>query len=81
MLFSDHTPMLVLAQSRMIDSAHARISEWQIAKVLAVMAVARRHQFQVLTKHPRRLAKLLSHSDFRKMMAQSMFFGPGAGVP
>ena len=39
------------------------------------MAVARRHQFQVLTKRPRRLAKLPSHSDFRKMMAQSLFFG------
>lgn len=29
------------------------------------MAVARQHQFQVLTKRPLRLAKLLSRSDFR----------------
>jgi protein gp37 len=39
------------------------------------MAVAHRHQFQVLTKRPRRLAKVLSRSGFRKMMSQSMFFG------
>jgi len=55
--------------------AHARIDDWDIAKVFAVMAVAPRHEFQVLTKRPKRLAKLLSRSDFRTMMAQSMYFG------
>ena len=59
----------------MSDLAHARISDWQIAKMFAVMAVAHRHQFQILTKRPCRLAKILSRSDFRKMMAQSTFFG------
>ena len=30
-------------------------------------------EFQLLTKRPKRLAKLLSRSDFRTMMAQSMY--------
>jgi protein gp37 len=59
----------------MSDLAHARINDWQIAKVFAVMAVAHRHQFQILTKRPRRLAKLLSRSDFRTIVAQSILFG------
>jgi protein gp37 len=62
----------------MSDLAHARISDRQIAEVFAVMAVAHQHQFQVLTKRPRRLANLLSRSDFRNVIAQSMFFGDGA---
>lgn len=59
----------------MSDLAHARIDDSDIAKVFAVMAVAHRHEFQVLTKRPKRLAKLLSRSDFRTMMAQSMYVG------
>jgi protein gp37 len=62
----------------MSDLAHARISDRQIAEVFAVMAVAHQHQFQVLTKRPRRLANLLSRSDFRKKTTQSMFFGDDA---
>jgi protein gp37 len=59
----------------MSDLAHARIDDSDIAKVFGVMAVAQRHEFQVLTKRPKRLAKLLSRSDFRTMMAQSVYFG------
>jgi protein gp37 len=44
----------------MSDLAHARISDAQIAKVFAVMALAPQHQFQLLTKRPKRLARLLS---------------------
>jgi len=63
----------------MSDLAHARINDSDIAKVFAVMAVAHRHEFQLLTKRPKRLAKLLSRSDFRTMMAQSMYVGDDNG--
>lgn len=55
----------------MSDIAHARVDDGEIAAVFAVMALAPRHQFQVLTKRPKRLAKLLSRPDFRPMMADA----------
>jgi protein gp37 len=58
----------------MSDIAHARVGDTDIARIFALMAVARQHQFQLLTKRPRRLAKLLAREDFRELMAQSMLF-------
>jgi protein gp37 len=52
-------PRLVFVNS-MSDLAHARVSDDEIAKVFAVMALASQHTFQVLTKRPRRLARLLA---------------------
>ena len=53
----------------MSDLAHARVADEEIALAFAVMALAPQHQFQLLTKRPKRLAKLLARNDFRKMMA------------
>lgn len=53
----------------MSDVAHARVSDEVIARVFAVMGSADQHTFQVLTKRPRRLAKLLSNPDFRTMVS------------
>lgn len=55
----------------MSDLAHARVSDEAIARVFAVMSAAGQHEFQVLTKRPRRLAKLLSRKDFRDMVADA----------
>ncbi|GAB4590012.1 phage Gp37/Gp68 family protein [Nocardia sp. IFM 10818] len=70
------SPRKVFVNS-MSDIAHAHVSDTDIARIFAVMAVARQHQFQVLTKRPRRLAKLLARADFRDLMAQSMLFDDG----
>jgi protein gp37 len=53
----------------MSDLAHARVSDEAIARVFAVMGACERHQFQLLTKRPRRLAKLLSRYDFPDLIA------------
>jgi len=42
------------------DLFHPTVSEDYIAEVFAVMALARHHTFQVLTKRPQRMAELLS---------------------
>ncbi len=63
----------------MSDLAHARVHDYEIAQVFAVMAMAPQHQFQVLTKRPRRLAKLLADTGFRGLMAESMNFEDGNG--
>ncbi|WP_280381433.1 DUF5131 family protein [Nocardia wallacei] len=54
----------------MSDLAHARVSDEQLARVFGVMSAAQQHQFQVLTKRPRRLAKLLSDREFRWRVAE-----------
>lgn len=63
----------------MSDLAHARVSDEAIARVFAVMGAAGQHEFQLLTKRPRRLAKLLSRKHFREMViaaAQRDELGP-----
>jgi protein gp37 len=57
-------PRLMFVNS-MSDAAHARVSNAEIAKVFAVMALARQHTFQLLTKRPRRLARLLASGAWR----------------
>jgi protein gp37 len=44
----------------MSDVAHARVSDEAVSRVFAVMALAPQHTFQVLTKRPKRLARLLA---------------------
>jgi protein gp37 len=44
----------------MSDLFHPRVSDEFIARVFAVMAVAERHTFQVLTKRPKRMRALLN---------------------
>ena len=53
----------------MSDLAHAQISDNEIARVFAVMALAGRHSFQLLTKRPRRLRKLLPQQQFWESVA------------
>jgi protein gp37 len=48
----------------MSDVGHARISRAFAAQMWAVMALTRRHIFQVLTKRPRRLAAMLADPAF-----------------
>lgn len=49
----------------MSDLFHADVPDAYIAQVFAVMALASRHTFQVLTKRPGRMKSLLASRDFR----------------
>ncbi|WP_157254835.1 DUF5131 family protein [Nonomuraea typhae] len=48
----------------MSDVGHARVPATFAARIFATMALAPQHQFQVLTKRPRRLRHLLNSQEF-----------------
>lgn len=48
----------------MSDLFHPAVSDEYIARVFAVMGLARQHTFQILTKRPQRMATLLSQEPF-----------------
>ena len=48
----------------MADIAHEAITDWQIARIWAMMANCPQHTFQVLTKRPKRLHTLLSQESW-----------------
>jgi protein gp37 len=50
----------------MSDIGHARIGRPALARIWAVMALTARHQFQVLTKRPKRLAAILGDPAFAR---------------
>jgi protein gp37 len=54
----------------MSDIAHARVDRLAQARIWAVMALTARHQFQVLTKRPKRLAAILSDHGFIDLVAE-----------
>lgn len=54
----------------MSDLAHARVDRDFVAEVFAVMLAARQHTFQVLTKRPKRLQRLLADKEFRAAVAR-----------
>jgi protein gp37 len=56
----------VVFVNSMSDIAHARVPGEAIARIWAVMALTRRHTFQVLTKRPKRLAALLLGPAFAR---------------
>jgi protein gp37 len=56
-------PRMVFVNS-MSDIGHARFSDVMVASVFAVMALCPQHTFQVLTKRPKRLRRLLSTARF-----------------
>jgi protein gp37 len=56
-------PRMVFVDS-MSDVGHARIPRWAVARIWAVMALTGRHQYQVLTKRPKRLATFLADPAF-----------------
>jgi protein gp37 len=62
------SPRRVFVNS-MSDVAHARIPKAVLARIWAVMALTRRHEFQVLTKRPGRLARLLAEPGFADQVA------------
>lgn len=53
----------------MSDLFHEHLGLAEIARVFAVMALARRHTFQVLTKRARRAAEVLSLPEFWRSVA------------
>jgi protein gp37 len=53
----------------MSDLFHAHIPDEWIVELFAVMAAARRHTFQVLTKRPKRMRDLLNRPDFEARVA------------
>ena len=55
------TPKLIFVNS-MSDIGHKNVSDETILRIFAVMAIAQRHTFQVLTKRPERLVPLLQNS-------------------
>lgn len=58
-------PRLIFVNS-MSDLFHARVPDVFIAQVFAVMATAGHHTFQVLTKRPGRMVRLLNGDAFPK---------------
>ncbi len=64
------TPRKVFVNS-MSDVGHARISRSFVAQTWAVMALARRHTFQVLTKRPKRLAVMLADHVFMRQVGMA----------
>ena len=55
----------------MSDVGHARVRRSFVAQTWAVMALAWRHTFQVLTKRPRRLAVMLADPDFVRQVGEA----------
>ncbi|WP_084029027.1 DUF5131 family protein, partial [Mycobacterium avium] len=63
------TPRRVFVNS-MSDVGHVHVSSVALARIWAVMALTARHEYQVLTKRPRRLAKMLADRDFVAAVAR-----------
>ena len=63
------TPRKVFVNS-MSDIAHARVSVAAVARIWAVMALTARHEHQVLSKRPKRLAKMLLDPKFVAAVAR-----------
>jgi protein gp37 len=64
------TPRKVFVNS-MSDVGHARVGRSFVARTWAVMALARRHTFQVLTKRPKRLAVMLADPGFVRQVGEA----------
>jgi protein gp37 len=64
-------PRLIFVNS-MSDLFHARVPEPVIASVFAVMAAADQHTYQVLTKRPARMARLLAAEAFGARVAAAL---------
>jgi protein gp37 len=57
------TPRKVFVNS-MSDVGHVRVGRLALARIWAVMALTARHQYQILTKRPQRLARILLDPEF-----------------
>lgn len=54
------------------DLFHDEVPDAFIARVFAVMAMSRRHTFQILTKRPARMRSLLNSKDFWRLVGVSV---------
>lgn len=61
------------------DLFHPAVDDDTIARIFAVMHLAHRHTFQVLTKRPQRMARLLSSHEFHAMVGSEILALPDAG--
>jgi protein gp37 len=64
-------PQTIFVNS-MSDLFHPRVPDEFVAAVFAVMALADRHRYQVLTKRPKRLRALLRRPGFRGLIADAV---------
>lgn len=58
------------------DLFHPGLDDRSIARVVAVMAAAPQHTFQVLTKRPQRMQALLSSADFWRQVSMCSVYLP-----
>jgi protein gp37 len=63
----------------MSDLFHTDVPEGFIARVFAVMEQADRHTFQVLTKRPARMARLVNSAEFMQRARLMAAFTPASG--
>jgi protein gp37 len=56
----------------MSDLFHERVPDDYIARVFGVMAAADQHIFQILTKRPDRMARLLASAHWRRLVDDAM---------
>lgn len=70
-------PRMVFVNS-MSDLFHEQVDTDYIAQVYAIMALATRHTFQLLTKRPARMRSLLNRNDFRDAVLAA---APGSQWP
>lgn len=74
-------PRLVFVNS-MSDLFHESLADCDIARAWAVMAIASRHTYQVLTKRPDRMAAWLAEPDTPAMVGEAMEkIRPGSRLP
>lgn len=72
------TPRMVFVNS-MSDLFHDDVPEGFIARVFAVMEQAGRHTFQVLTKRPARMARLMNSAEFMQRARLIAALAPANG--
>lgn len=76
-------PATVFVNS-MSDLGHAKVTRDFLARVFATMAATPQHTYQVLTKRPERLARILNDSEWRSSVYAHESLIPGAerrGLP
>jgi len=73
-------PRTVFVNS-MSDLFHDSVDVDFVAKVFAVMAMAPRHTFQVLTKRPGRMVSILGKDWLARHVASAMFWARGYDAP
>ncbi len=64
-------PRTVFVNS-MSDLGHARVPREFLAEVWAVMAATPQHTYQILTKRPERMARMLAEEEFRRSVGIAM---------